>query len=347
MPTLNQITKETKSIIKWGIIVLVLIILIFFGIKIGGILKEMFFPTPAPAPTVTFGKLPQVAFPKNAKNYNLTYSIDTLTGKLPQFSDRVNVYKMVYEKPDLLSFQRAKEKAGAIGFTSAPTTVSEGVYQWTNSSSIGKKFILSTLTSSFNLDSNFYGDAKIISGQHLPSKGDAIDIAGNFLSSLSMLPNDIDNTKTKTTLFSIKNYVLIPVTNILDAQLIRVDFFQEDIDKTPMFYSNPDTSNITVYVTGGDDSQIVKADYFHQEMSKDSATYPIKTAQQAYDDLQNGKAFFAYVPTNQEEITIKDVILGYFAPAQNQDYLMPVIVFVGKDGFFAYVSAVTDEWTNN
>jgi hypothetical protein len=346
MATLSQINKETRLTIKWGIILLVLVILIFSGIKIGGVLKEAFFPTPPAPPTVSFDKLPEVAFPKNDQVYNLSYSIDTLTGKLPEFSDRASVYKMKQERIDLLAFQRAKDKAAGLGFSSAPTALSEGVYQWTDSSSIQRKFTLSILDSEFSLDSNFYTDEKIVSGKNLPSEKEAITMAKNFLSNLSMFPDTLGDAKTKTTLFTIKNYVLIPATSFADSQLIQVNFFQKDIDEKQVFYKSPYTPNITAYITGGDSSQIVKADYFYQETLGDSATYPIKTAKETLEDLQNGKAFFASVPTSTQNISIKDVTLGYFMPNINQEYLLPIVVFTGNDGFFAYVSAVKDEWIN-
>lgn len=344
MPTLNQITNETKALIKWGIITIVVIILLFLGIKIGGVVKEIFFPTPAPKPTVSFGKLPEIALPKNEQVYNLTYTINTLTGKLPNLPDRTTIYKMQQQKADLLAFQRAKDKADSIGFLSNPTTISEGVYQWADTDTLERKFTLNTLALEFTLDSNFYADAKILSGTNLPSENNAIILAKNFLTSLSMLTDGIDETKTKTELFSIKNYTLIPSTSLADTQAIQVNFFQKDIDEKPIFYKSPYTPNISLYVTGGDREQIVKANYFYQAVTEESATYPIKTAIQAFDELQKDQAFFASVPTNIQTVLIKNVTLGYFAPSENQEYLMPVIVFEGDNGFFAYVSAITDEW---
>jgi hypothetical protein len=349
MPTLSQITSETKSTIKWGIIGLIVLILLYFGIKIGGFLKEAIFPTPAPKPTVAFGKLPLVALPENPHAYNFTYTIDTLSGKLPDFSDRINIYKMVQKKIDLLSFQRAKERAATLGFSSTPITVSDTVYEWANpESTIGKKLTLNSLGNEFNIDSNFYADEKILAGKNLPSEGQAISIANSYLASNSMLPETIDEEKTKATLFSIKNYTLIPSTSVADSQLIQVNFFEKNVDKKPIVYKSPYTPNISIYITGGEDSnQIVKADYFYQEISKDSATYPIKTTEQALKELIDGKAFFASVPSSTQEVSIKDMYLAYYMPSKNQEYLLPVFVFTGNNGFYAYVPAVTDEWISN
>jgi hypothetical protein len=347
MFTLNQVTKETKSVFKWGVISVVVVILIFLGIKIGGIFKEAFFPTPAPKPTVSFGKLPQIVFPQNSQNYSFTYSVDTLTGKLPQFSDRINVYKMNQGKADLLAFERIKNKATAIGFTQSPTPVSDGIYQWADQSQISKKLTLSALGNQLALDSNFYSDDKILSGRNLPSESQATEMAKTFLTNAAMYPDQIDETKTKTTLFTIKNYTLLPSTSFSGSQVIQVNFFQKDINEKPTFYNSPFTPNISVYIAGGDSSQIVKADYFYQQKSDENATYPIKTTQQAFEELQNGKAFFASAPSGQEQISIKDVSLGYYIPNKEQEYLMPIIVFSGSNGFYAYVSAVTDEWISN
>jgi len=348
MPTLSQTTKETKLIVKWGIIGIALIVLIFLGIKVGGFLKEAFFPTPPPAPTVLFGKLPKISFPENKQVGNYTYSIDTLTGKLPSFSDRATVFKTKEQKSDLLAFEKAKEKALRLGFEQNPQTVSDGVYRWVDQSKIEKKLTLTVLEPKLTLDSNFYTDESILKGERLPSEDKAISIAKDMLNSISMFPESIDNEKTTTTLFTIKNYALIPATSFAGSQIIQVNFFQKDIDEKPLFYKSPYTPNISVYITGGERrEQIVKADYYYQELSNESSTYPIKTAEEAFEELKNGKAFYASLPTEKEDIAIKEVNLAYYIPDGFTKYIMPIIVFQGDEGFFAYISAIKDEWIEN
>ncbi len=349
MPTLSQTTKETKLIMKWGIIGIVLIALVFLGVKAGGFLKEVFFPTPPPAPTVSFGKLPKISFPENKQVENYTYSIDTLTGKLPVFSDRAIVFKTKEQKSDLLAFEKAKEKAQRLDFDQSPQTLSDGVYRWVDKSSIERKLILTVLEPKLTLDSNFYTNESILKGERLPSEEEAKSMAKDMLSKIAMFPEGIDTEKTTTTLFTIKNYALIPATSFANSQVIQVNFFQKDIDEKPVFYKSPYTPNISVYITGGERrGQIVKADYYYQELLNDEkATYPIKTADEAFEELKNGKAFYASLPTEKKDVAIKEIKLGYYIPDKSTKYIMPIIVFQGDEGFFAYISAIKDEWIEN
>lgn len=94
MTSLTKISSETKFVIKWGGIVFIVFLVIYFGIKIGKNINQKLHPTLPPGPTVSFGKLPPIKFPASAIDKKLTYSVDTLSGKLPIFPDRIKVLKI-------------------------------------------------------------------------------------------------------------------------------------------------------------------------------------------------------------------------------------------------------------
>src|SRR3990167_6304236 len=111
MLTLNQATSLTKNVAKWSAIIVGSIILLLVLVRVGKILKEIIAPTPLPPPTVSFGKLPPIEFPKNSSEQQLNYSIDTVTGALPNFLDRANVFKIEKPSPDLLALAKTGENA--------------------------------------------------------------------------------------------------------------------------------------------------------------------------------------------------------------------------------------------
>ena len=84
--------------------------------------------------------------------------------------------------------------------------------------------------------------------------------------------------------------------------------------------------------------------FSHQVVSQENTTYPIKNVSQAFDLLKKNKAYIAGYFGTQTEIRIKDIYLAYYLGEEKQQYLMPVYVFSGKDGFTAYVPAVSDTW---
>jgi hypothetical protein len=340
MPTLNIAKNQTKTLLKLAVISIVIIIIFSAGIKY---IKDLYTP-PAP-PTAGFGKLPPIAFPNQAEE-NITYSIDTLTGYLPTFSDRAKVYRTATNPPTLLGLDSSQKKVAGIGFSSQGFPISENTYRWVDKNS-QRTITMNIYSSNFT----FYYPYSTMPLQTFSDqeRNRTVDKAESFLSAMSILfPTDIDDSKTKTSLYSIEAGVLVPVNKISDTKIVAVDFFQKDIDKLPIYYEKGTSSTIDFWVGKENDAlEVVNVTFLHKNISNVFSTYAIKTAQQAYSELQGGKAFIAYKDPNISEITIKNVSLGYYIGEADQNFLMPIVVFEGSNNFLAYVSAVRDEWIGN
>ena len=348
MATLSSTTAWTRKIIKWTVIGVGLIVVGLILFRLFEFVKNQF--TPPPPPTVSFGKLPEVAFPHSRTDEALSYSIDTITGALPVFPDRANVYKTIEPGPDLLALDKATEKVSGAGFNAFPSQVSEGVYQWSDgdSTQLPKKMVFNIFSSNFNISSPFLSDPQVLSANNLPNETAAINTAQNFLSNMSSLPEDLDLSKTQATLFSIKNGALESSTSLSNTQVVLVSFFQKSLNELPIVYPNPNSSTMSVLVSGGGRApQIVRVDFFHQDIASGSATYPIFTSQEAFDKLKNGEVYIASHDGVSEKISIREIYLGYYLADQAQAYVMPVVVFKGNNGFTAYASAIKDDWIQN
>ncbi len=345
MLTLSKATAATKSFFRWAAIGIGSILLLLILFRVFTAVKDKITP-PAP-PTVSFGKLPAITFPASQTNKNLSYSIDTVTGALPVFPDRESVFKTSKPLPDLLALDKTSSKISAAGFNGQPIQISDGLYQWTGAdqnSGLSKKIIFDIFLGNFNLTSAYLSDSAVLSSSNLPNQTEAINKAQALLSSMRVLPNDVNLEKSQTSLFSIKNGTLIPATSLSNTQVVQVSFFQNDLNGIPVVYPNPNSSTINVFVGGGpSDPQVVKIDFFHQNIASESATYPILSSSQAYERLKNGDAYIASFD-GKDSVSINKVSLGYYLSDQNQDYVLPVVVFQGNNGFTAYVSAVSDSW---
>jgi hypothetical protein len=343
--TLNKAKKETLIFLQWAGIILFALIFLFIGAKFYSLVKTMFLPPPAPE--AKFGKLSRIPFPSQAKE-NITYSLDTLSGSLPNFPDRTKVYEITPDSPTLLGLDKTREKVAKIGFASLGTQISEDTYQWVDSNSLQKRLTINIFSSDFSLSSPYLVTQSMQTFLNSDEQNQTQNIAKTFISSLTTFPQDIDEEKTKTTFYSIEGSVLVPTSKIANAKIVRVDFFQKDLDKMPIYYNHGIFSNIDLLI--GKESnqlQVVEAHFFHKNISETFSTYSIKTAQEAYSELQKGKAYIANKPVDSVEFTIKKVFLGYYLGEDNQKYLMPVVVFEGNNDFVAYVSAIKDEWINN
>lgn len=346
MASLNKAKKETQKILKWGGIFLAIIFLFSMGTRFLTFVKDSF--APPPPPQAAFGKLPPIPFPEKIKE-NISYSLDTLTGFLPNFSDRAKVYKIISDPPTLLGLDRTRQKVSGIGFKSDGIQIAEDVYQWVDQTpSLQKKITMNIFSSDFSLSSPYLITQSLEKFSVPEEKSRAVEVARSFLSNMSLFPQDIDENKTKTALYSIVDNALIPTAKISNAKIVRVDFFQKDLNGFPIYYDKGVSSTIDFLVgKEGGELKVVSARFFHKNISQTSSTYAIKTASQAFLELQKGKAHIAYKPDNTVEFTIKKVFLGYYIGEDQQEFLMPVVVFEGSNDFVAYVSAVRDEWISN
>lgn len=345
MTTLLKTTQATRKILALTAMVVAGIFFVIILINIGKLIQAVFFPPPPTPATVAFGKLPAISFPSSTSAASYTYTINTLSGDLPVFPTKVNVYKILESQPDLLALDKAKAKVKQIGFTQNPITLSQVKYEWVSTEDLPKTVILNINTYDFFLTSNYLTNPSVEGGNNLPNQTDALSIVTNFMGSFGITPSDIDTNKTKTSLFSIENGTLIPATSFSKTQIIRIDLFQKDVNGLPIYYEKPSFSTMDFLVGGGpSQGQIVQANFMHKTITNTSATYPIKTAQQAFNELKKGNAYIASADFSQATISIRNVYLAYYISSSDQTFLMPIIVFQGDNGFFAYISAVTDEW---
>jgi hypothetical protein len=347
MFTLSDASTDTKEILKWaGIIIGALIILVIL-FNAFTYVKNLLYPTPPPKPTVAFGKLPGIIFPQRAIDAKLTYSVDTLSGNLPSFSDQIKVFRTQKAQPDLLALQKAKTKAASLGFVSEPTEISNSAYQWTNAtdpSGLQQTLTMDITSYNFTLTSNFMQNPAVLRAEKLPDQFHAAEQAQTVLQDMGLLANDINIEKKQVNLFSIKNDGLIPASSFSNTQIIEVNFPQKDINNFPVYFEQPNITNINFLIAGGSEqTQAVQINYLNQTASDQFATYPLKTAELAFSELKQNKAYIAaYYGT--DKVLIKNVFLAYYISNKEQDLIMPIIVFEGNNGFFAYVSAITDEW---
>lgn len=351
MWSLHTVTQETRTILKWaaiGIVVVVVIVFLSRGIIA---LKNRFFPEPPIPPSVGFGKLPPFELPQNVVSGDFTYTLDTISGFLPAFADRGTVYKTVSKTTSLLDLDRAREKVSRMNFDlKTPGKVIEKSlspvqYSWTETDGALRSITMNTLTNTFSLVSPFLSDPLLTDSPLTFTEEQAKENAQKFFNNSELLPSSIDPELTKTTLLSVSNKTLIPAKKLETAQLIRVDFYQANRDDLPFVYSYPPKTNISTLIDGGSfQGQIVQANYFYQALSDTSETYPIKTSSEAFEELKQGKAYVASYSGTNNTIKIKTVFLAYFLPNTESEYIYPVIVFTGPDDFIAYLPAITSTW---
>lgn len=347
MPTLSKVKVEFTTVGKWLGLFLGAFIGIFILVKGFFLIKEIISPTPLAGPTVSFRKLPPIFFSQGIEK-NFTYKLDTISGSLPVFSDRSKVYVMNKIEPDILAVDKASAKVESLGFNLKPEQLSDTLYRWTNENPPFQSLILNVNMAEFSISSAFLTDPNVLSANNLPTQEGAITVAKGFLQTLDLYPIDVDENKIQTRISKIDNGLITEASSFSNAKLITVYFSEKDKDSMPIVYPKGVTTSMNITIAGGPfQPQVIDARFFYQKISDKYGTYPIKTSDQAFEELKKGKAYIASYEDTNLNIVIKKVYLGFYVEGRSQDFLEPVIVFEGNGNFRAYVSAVTDEWISN
>lgn len=345
MASLTQVAISTRKIVRYGIYLIIFLIVgrIVLGSALG--LIQKLFPSPPPAPTVAFGKLTKLPFPTKNDIPALTYTVETAEGSLPTLPIQAKVYFMPPVRTDLLSLNNAKQTAISLGFPLSSKQLSESLYQFTNADS-SSTLEMNIVTGNFSLGYNLNSDSTPLSFRP-PTADVAATEAKSFLSTANLLPDDLTGPVTQEYL-RLQNKQLINAISLSEANFIKINFFRKDYDKLPAVTANPNQANVWFVVSGNQDrgKQIIGAQYYYFGIDEtQAATYPIKTAGQALKDLQAGKGYVANLGQNTlGKVTIRRVYLAYYDSGTSMQFYQPVIVFEGDNGFVAYVPAVTSTY---
>ncbi len=347
MTSLTETAFYTRKGITWLVVGLVVFLVLRFVILLGiGYYKQANPPAKIP-PSVDFGKLERLVFPTIDRGVNLSYRLEIKEGGLPEFPDRFIVYFVPKESPSLLSNQRAAQFAGALGFNSEPVAEGQSSFRFSDSTH-PRTLTVNPLTRDFSLKYDFGTDTKVLGSPPLTAE-QGKTAAIEFFKNLGLLGDDVDSANGVSKLLNFENNKLVPTTNLSDVKAIRIDLFRKPIGDVPIV--SPELYNSLIYTvyTGKSaiEERFIEAGYhsFSVDMTT-KGVYPIKTAQQALDELEKGEGYIVHKGNGVTQAVIRRVYLAYYESPVYQPYVQPVVVFKGDDEFAAYVPAIINEWTN-
>ncbi|NCN06445.1 MAG: hypothetical protein GW946_01200 [Candidatus Pacebacteria bacterium] len=345
--SLARATMVGRAVVKWGVISLVAMI-------VGRVLvtslvafwKAMNPPKPEP-PTVGFGILPGIVFDESLSKSPLSYSLELPTGKFPTFPDRAKVFLYSQATPSLLADQNAKDIANTYNFVFTPEAIDETVYRWTKSQPLVTVFEMDINTNQFSLTTDFMSRPELLASPKLPDGFQAVSVVKQFLSSASLLPDDVATSSGEITYQKLVGRTLQPAVSVSDAEFIKIEINRSAVDGMyPMFTPYKDRGIIHAIIAGGlsGSNAIVELEYnYFPTFANFTHTYPLRSVQSAWEILQAGEGYV--VPEfSAEKAIIRSVRLGYFDNFVFQPYLQPIYVFEGDDNFLGYVPAVAPEF---
>lgn len=340
--SLTDTAYMSRNVIKYGGISVLFIVFLWMSITTGYKIYRAAHPEYV-APTQKYGMLPAMVFPEKEKT-NKSFSFEFANDTVPKFSDQAKVYVIYRSNSSILALENDKKTAEKFEFTQDPVEVKTGIYEFKNST-LNKTLTMNVLNGSFKLTYPYTTDQLLLNPSKMPSKSEAIETASNYLEAGDKMTADLENGEKKVTYWKIQDGSLIAANSQSEANVARVDFYRSKLDDLEVLSENVGQASVSVLVSGSDveDKEILEVDYKDLNIDKESySTYPIKTAEEAIEDLKAGN-YWPAADVTTSQVTIKNVYLAYFEPVSLTNYLQPVFVFEGNNNFVAYVSAVSSK----
>jgi hypothetical protein len=345
MTSLTHIAVTTRKIIRYSVFFVIFLIVAKILFDIGSGVYRKFFPAPPPPPTVSFGKLPKLPFPDSPK-VSLTYSLETPEGGLPLLDTQAKVFFMPKLAANLLALDVAREKSQALGFLPTEQEVSPTIYRFPHRDT-PSTLEMNIVTGIFSISYDLGADPSPIERKP-PAPEIAASTVRSYLSSADLLPDDLTGP-TVHEFLKIDSKNLIGAISLSDSDLVKINFFRKTYADLPSLTPEPNKGNVWFIVSGAQErtKQIIAAEYHYFPVDEGKlSTYPLKTAQIAWDELAGGSAFIASTGQNKEgdSIKIRRVYLAYYDAGVPTEFFQPIVVFEGDNGFVAYVPAVTADY---
>ncbi|MFS8159376.1 MAG: hypothetical protein ACMG6E_04025, partial [Candidatus Roizmanbacteria bacterium] len=181
----------------------------------------------------------------------------------------------------------------------------------------------------------------------LPNESTIIEEAKAFLQQMGRYPQDIAKGTAHIVYmqYDVQGETFTVVQNPKKANVVEIDFFRPDVDLisvvSPKYFTS---QNFVAFTFPGEKPEIIKASVqFFDQDTQNTAMYPVKTGDQAWEDLKSKKGVIIANQNPSSTIKVTKMLFAYLDPDMYQPYLQPVYVFLGDNNFVAYVSAVPDE----
>lgn len=341
MASLTETAYYSRQVIKWGGIAI--LVMMVGRVIFGGMIAywQAAHPPPLPPPTMGFGSLPELTFPKAAP-LTLTYELQLPTGIFPDYPDRSRVYFMPTSRPNLLALEESKKEAKALGFVTEPIQISEVQFRWAKTTPLTTTLDMMIYTGLFTYRVDWFSQTDFLAEKQLVNEFEAVNQVRNFLQRSKFWMDDLDASQPRVAYLKAGAGTYRETVSLSEADFVQVDIFRQKLeDNYPVYTPDPNKGLIRGIVTHNQAVPIVYLEYNYYPVDYQTFhTYPIKTAVQAFDELKQGKGYVARLIGKVTAVTVRKVELAYFDTTDTANYLQPIYVFSGDDEFLGYVPAV-------
>lgn len=339
---------ETAQYTKKALVIVAIALIVIFSLW-GGIayyLATRPVEVVIELPTRNFGLLPKPPLPKSKLTANsVTYDLNTETGALPtDLPYLMKVYFIPRLGTTFLAPDKAKRLAASFSFKNGPEILSPTMHRFSDDK--GGEFL-------FDLDSGNFrfkrpiatGSAEFEDREEPQIEGENIMINNfrKYLGERGSMPDQLAQGQAK---------VFYNKPRQTESSEANITLWQQDIkegtEENPIIYPivTPEFSQglikgvVTRFQTV--ENKYLSIDFIFWPIDTTRfETYPIKTVEEAYEQLKNGEGV-TVLPYSRSNVEIEKVYLAYLLPKEYTPYLQPIYVFEGPQ-FAAYVPAIPSD----
>lgn len=337
-----------RRFILFGSITLVALVIGRFVLTAGVAYWIATHPEAPPPPTVGFGLLPPVAFPAQTSDDKPgNYSIEIPSSRMPVFSDRAKVFLMNRSTIDLFTDQKANQVAASYGFVFSPTPLTDTMSRWSKTQPLQATLEMNIKNLNFEIRTNYLSQPQLLGTRNLPSPQDAAQVVKSYINAAQGVAGDIATASGQVKYVRSLGGDLTTAEANADADFLQVDIRRMPVDGDKPFFTPTGADGVIHAIVSGSftgKDRVVEMKYFYQPIDyAERHTYPLRTVESAWQLVQAGEAYVAQKPTSATAV-IRNISLGYYEDPEEEEYMQPIYVFEGDDGFIAYVPALQSQY---
>lgn len=305
---------------------------------------------PTPTPDMRFGKLPYPHFSViEQTSAGLNLRLVNIEGRPPETSPSGKIFSMPKKLPTLLTNDRASKYAALMGFTGEPEAVDSRIFRFTHRQNPLRTLTLDRVHLNFLMTYDYASHSAILGPAGSLEPAEPVNSVLKYIEPLGF-DETIRTGKITTALFDrdTETGKFKQVTKAQQARVARINFFRKPIGIFPIIPPGYDESfNYALYTdTPSLPSGMLELSYMFWPIAWDDAsTYPLRTSAQAWQELTEGYGTVVRLGKNTpKDVIVRKIFLAYFDTPEPQDFLQPIFVFEGDNGFIAYLPAIVKDW---
>src|SRR3989344_671161 len=238
MATLTETAIGVRKLIKLSLVGLVVLITFKLGLFMYNTYLRVAKPSPAAAPTVAFGKLPEITFPEKL-HPELTLRLETPTGGTPDLGNRATVLLMPQVRPSFSALDQANIIANKLNFRNNPNEITERRYKWETNEFLPSTLEMDIVSGSFTLKRNWQADPTILSNKQLPGKEQTEVETKTWLRQINLGDEGLDQGRIDISYLTFQSGQYVKAVSLSEADFVQADLFRPNLNELAVLTEEP------------------------------------------------------------------------------------------------------------